>query len=244
MTEPKRPRHRMVDRVAAILELTARSDGMTLTDISQKLDFPLSTTQGLVNGLTAAGYLDERDKRYSLGMAPYLLSAMAGRRPVEMVTQSEIDAIFEETGLITVLAIAVDQKVYYLRHAAEGMSFQYLTENFMPRNLLRTSSGWVLLAGMERRDLWSYLRSRPDTESKYVDDFLDAAEEISKTGICATPAVAEPSGGDGVSIAVQQDGHTVAAVGVIGATEEITARRDELIETLIKHRQKWNAATP
>lgn len=241
MTEPMRPRHRTVDRVAAILELVARSEGLTLTDIAQGLDYPLSTTQGLVNGLTATGYLDERDKRYTLGMAPYLINAMAGRRPIEVVNQSEIDAIFAETGLVTVLAIAVDERVFYLHHAAEGMSYRYLTENFLPRSLLRTSSGWVLLAGMERRDLWSYLRTRPEEQEGYVEAFLAAAGDIADTGVCASPAVAE-RGVDGVSVAVQQNGRTVAAVGVIGSHEEIAARREELVEVLLRRRRGWEAA--
>lgn len=238
MTESTRPRHRMVDRVAAILELVARSNGLTLTDISQNLGYPLSTTQGLVNGLTATGYLDERNKRYTLGMAPYLINAMAGRRPIELVTQAEIDEISEETGLITVLSIAVDERVFYLHSAAEGMSYQYLTENFLPRSLLRTSSGWVLLAGMDKRDLWSYLRNRPADQQEYVEAFLAAAEDIAATGICASPAVAE-KGVDGVSIGVEQDGHIVAAVGVIGSHEEISSRRDELVDVLKRHRRNW-----
>ena len=166
MTETTRPRHRMVDRVAAILELVARSgDGLTLTDISQQLGYPLSTTQGLVNGLTATGYLDERMKRYTLGMAPYLLNAMAGRRPIDVVTQADIDEIYRETGMITVLSIAVDGRVFYLRSKADGMTHQYLTENFLARSLIRTSSGWVLLSGFDKRDLWSYLKSLPGTIS-------------------------------------------------------------------------------
>ncbi|WP_018024658.1 IclR family transcriptional regulator [Corynebacterium ulceribovis] len=241
MTEPTRPRHRMVDRVAAILELVARSrDGLTLTDIAHQLDFPLSTTQGLVNGLTAAGYLDERTKKYTLGMAPYLINVMAGRRPIDVVSQAEIDAIFAETGLITVLSIAVDGRVFYLHHAAEGMTYEYLTENFLPRSLLRTSSGWVLLANMERRDLWTYLKSRPAEDAPYVTEFLNAAEEIATTGICASPAVAEKNV-DGVSIAVEQNGHAVAAVGVIGSGTEIAARRDELVDVLKRHRANWQA---
>lgn len=240
MTETTRPRHRMVDRVAAILELVARSgDGLTLTDISQQLGYPLSTTQGLVNGLTATGYLDERMKRYTLGMAPYLLNAMAGRRPIDVVTQADIDEIYRETGMITVLSIAVDGRVFYLRSKADGMTHQYLTENFLARSLIRTSSGWVLLSGFDKRDLWSYLKSLPGDDQPYIDAFLAQAGDIAETGICAAPGVAE-SNNDGVSIAVEQDGHVVASLGVIGSHEEIAARRDELVEALERRRPLWS----
>lgn len=230
----------MVDRVAAILELVARSgDGLTLTGIAQELGYPLSTTQGLVNGLTATGYLDERDKRYTLGMAPYLLNAMAGRRPVDAVSHAEIESIFAETGMVTVLSVAVGGRVFYLDHAAEGMTYQYLTENFLPRSLIRTSTGWVLLSRFDRRDLWAYLKSLSPEDQPYVDAFLAQAEDIAATGLCASPAVAE-AGVDGVSVAVEQDGHTVAALGVIGSREEIAARRDELVAVLERRRADWS----
>lgn len=59
----ERPRHRMIDRVAAIMELVARSgSGMTLTAVAKALDAPISSTQGLFNGLVAVGYLDERNR--------------------------------------------------------------------------------------------------------------------------------------------------------------------------------------
>src|SRR5699024_3294171 len=140
--------------------------------------------------------------------------------------------------IFAVLSIAVDERVFYLHSASEGMSYKYLTENFLPRSLLRTSSGWVLLAGMDKRDLWAYLKSRPADQQEYVDAFLAAAEDIAATGICASPAVAE-KGLDGVSIGVEQDGHIVAAVGVIGSHAEISARREELVAVLERHRGNW-----
>lgn len=236
MTETIRPRHRMVDRVAAILELVARSkEGLTLTDIAHTLKFPLSTTQGLVNGLTATGYLDETNKHYTLGMAPFLLNFMAGRRMVNVPTE-ELDAIHEETGLITVLAIPVGGRLFYLKTVGESMRYQYLTENFLPRSLLRTSAGWVLMSRFEKRELWTYLSSVASEEKKFVDAFLANAEEIAETGVCATPRVAEGGDVDGVSVAVEENGNTVAAVCVFGRPDDVAERRDELVNILLKHR--------
>ena len=70
----------MIDRVAAILELVARSGaGLTLTAVAKALNAPVSSVHGLLNGLVAVGYLDERDRIYTLGTAPYLLNGIAGR---------------------------------------------------------------------------------------------------------------------------------------------------------------------
>lgn len=236
MTETIRPRHRMVDRVAAILELVARSDeGLTLTDIANTLDYPLSTTQGLVNGLTATGYLDERKKRYTLGMAPFLLNAMAGRRMVN-VPHEELEAIHKETGLITVVALPVGGRLYYLDTVGESMRYQYLTENFLPRSLLRTSAGWVLMSRFDKRELWSYLNSARPEDQVFVDDFLANAAEIARTGVCASPKIAEGGEVDGVSVAVEENGETVGAVCVFGRPETVAQRRDELVDILLKHR--------
>ncbi|ASE56170.1 MULTISPECIES: helix-turn-helix domain-containing protein [Corynebacterium] len=240
MTETVRPRHRMVDRVAAILELVARSnEGLTLTDIAHTLNYPLSTTQGLVNGLTVTGYLDESNKRYTLGMAPFLLNVMAGRRMVNVPT-AELEAIHNETGLITVLALPVGGKLFYLKTVGESMRYQYLTENFLPRSLLRTSAGWVLMSRFEKRELWSYLNSARPEDQVYVDDFLRQAGEIAETGVCAAPGIAEGGGVDGVSIAVEEDGATVAAVCVFGRPEKIAENKDELVEILKRHRGAHN----
>ncbi|MCU1513329.1 MAG: IclR family transcriptional regulator, partial [Microbacteriaceae bacterium] len=68
----------MVDRVAVILDAVARSrQGLTLTELSKAADAPVSSTQGLVNGLVATGFLEERSRSYILGTAPYLLNLLA-----------------------------------------------------------------------------------------------------------------------------------------------------------------------
>ena len=232
---PERPRHRMVDRVAAILEAVARSgEGMTLTAIAKSLDAPVSSTQGLVNGLVATGYLNERERVYTLGTAPYLLNVIAGRPPVTHVPHSALEGINEETGMVTVLSAAVGDDLFYVDHVSSDPTYAYLAENRLRRSLLRTSAGWVLLAARGNRDLWAYLNARPEEDSSRVEAFLDALTEIRETGVCAAPGAAE-KGADGVSVAVAAAGQTIAAVGVIGSFEKIDERRDDLVEILRRH---------
>ncbi|MGW8591906.1 IclR family transcriptional regulator [Dietzia sp. NPDC055340] len=236
---PERPRHRMVDRVASILEAVARSgSGMTLTAIAKALGAPVSSTQGLVNGLVATGYLDERDRVYTLGMAPYLLNVIAGRPPVTQVPHDALEAINEETGMVTVLSAAVGDDLFYVDHVSSDPAYAYLAENRLRRSLLRTSAGWVLLAARENRDLWAYLNARPEADSGRVEAFLEALAQIRETGICAAPHAAE-KGADGVSVAVTERGGTIAAVGVIGSRAEIDERRDDLVEILGRHVATW-----
>lgn len=237
MTQPDdaaaktRARHRTVDRIAAILEYAARSrSGVTLSEIAKDLAAPVSSIQGLVNGLVATGYLDEHARRYSLGSAPYLLNRLAGRQPVSTVTHAGLEAIHERSGLTTVLSIAVGGNVLYVDYCGSDPRFAYLAENYVRRSLIRTSSGWVLLAGMEKRDLWAYLRSVGAEEEHLVDRFFAALPEIEATGICASPNASEED--DGVSIAIRENGKTVAAIGMISTPTVIAEQRESLVGIL------------
>lgn len=242
MTEPtgapRRARHRTVDRIAAILEFAARShDGTTLSEIAKNLAAPVSSVQGLVNGLVAAGYLDEQDRRYHLGSAPYLLNRLAGRQPVATVSHADLETIHRRTGLTTVLSIAVGPNVFYVDYCSTDPRFAYLAENYLQRSLIRTSAGWVLLAGWEKRDLWAYLRGLAEPDLPLVDRFFAALPAIEDTGVCAAPGASEH--GDGVSVAVREQGRTVAAVGVISTADEIARRSAELASALTEAARSW-----
>lgn len=235
----ERPRHRMVDRVAAIMELVARSgSGMTLTAVAKALDAPISSTQGLLNGLVAVGYLDERNRVYTLGTAPYLLNVIAGRPPVTSVTHEQLEALHSQTGLTTTLSTDVGDDLFYVDFVSSDPHYAYLAENKLRRSLLRTSSGWLLLADRERRDVWAYLNSRPREDAEYVDRFLAALDDLIDTGVCRAPGVAV-DGGDGVSVALRERGRTIATVGVIGSRTEILARKDELASACLEHATSW-----
>lgn len=236
---PERPRHRMVDRVAAIMELIARSQtGLTLTGVAKALDAPVSSTQGLLNGLVAVGYLDERDRVYTLGTAPYLLNVIAGRPPVTNVSRAQLEALHAETGLTTALSTDVGDDLFYVDHVSSDPHYAYIAENRLRRSLLRTSAGWLLLADRERRDIWAYLNTRPAHEADIVEKFLRSLDELRETGVCVAPRVAV-DGGDGVSVALRERGRTIATVGVIGRADVIAERRNDLAATCLRYAHEW-----
>ncbi|WP_435121141.1 IclR family transcriptional regulator [Amycolatopsis thermoflava] len=235
-----RKRHRMVDRVAAILELAARNpDGLTLTELARNLEAPVSSIQGLVNGLVATGYLDERERRYHLGTAPYLLNLIAGRHMVTRVAHDQLEAVHAETGLTTLLSVVVGRDVFYIDSCASEPRYDYLAKNYIRRALIRTSSGWVLLAGLSRRDLWAYLSALPSEDEPKVERFLARLDEIQETGVCAAPGISDVA--DGVAVAVREGGRTVAAVSVVGPPDEIRDRRDDLVKVLLDHQARWDS---
>jgi DNA-binding IclR family transcriptional regulator len=222
----------MIDRVATILDLAARSrHGITLTEFARELGAPVSSIQGLVNGLAATGYLGEHDRRYVLGPAPFLLTRLAGRLPVTIVSHDDLAAMHAETGMTAVLAIVVGSDVYYVDYAS------YLAEGFVRRSLIRTSGGWVLLAGMERRDLWAQLAALPPDDAALIGRFLEELPQIQRDGLAVAPGASAEA--NGVSVAVTEDGKTVAAVGLVGDHREVDQRKLELIAVLDRHRAQW-----
>ncbi len=228
----------MIDRVATILDLAARSrHGITLTEFARDLDAPVSSIQGLVNGLAATGYLDERDRRYMLGPAPFLLTRLAGRLPVTTVSHDDLAAMHEETGMTAVLAIVVGSDLYYVDFASTDPRYAYLAEGFVRRSLIRTSAGWVLLAGMERRDLWAQISALPPDDADLVERFLGELPQIQRDGLAVAPGVSAEA--DGISAAVTEDGKTVAAAGILGDPREVSQRKEELIEVIVRHRAQW-----
>ncbi|WP_240938009.1 helix-turn-helix domain-containing protein [Nocardioides sp. JQ2195] len=236
-----RPRHRMVDRVAGILETVARSEnGLSLTEIARQVDAPLSTCQGLVNGLVATGYLDEKARSYRLGVAPYLLNLLAGRGAVNRVDHQDLVDLHAETGMTAIITVAVGQDQVYIDHCSTDPSTAYLAESYMRRSLIRTSSGWILLADYEQRDLWAYLQGLPDVDAGRVESLLEHLPEIRRSGICAIPHVAENPDSDGISVALREGNRTVAAVGVVGPHAILAQRRDEIVETLQRHAARWH----
>lgn len=229
----------MIDRMAALLEAAARSrDGLTLSELARAVDSPVSSTQDLVNGLVATGYLDETGRRYTLGPAPYVLNLIVDRPAVSVVPHEDLVRLHEQTGLTAVLAVAVGKFVYYIDHSSADTRFAYLAENRVRRSLLRTSSGWVLLAHMDRRDLWSHLQEAPADEQERIDDFLDEMPRILESGVCAT--VKSSDVGDGVAIAVREAGRVVAAVTLVGTREEIDPQRAHLADLLRTAAARWH----
>lgn len=230
-TQSNRPGHRTVDRVAALLEAAARSrEGLTLTELARIIESPTSSAQGLVNGLVSTGFLIEDGRRYRLGAAPYLLVLISGRPVVSTVRHEDLVALHDASGLTAVTAITVGPDVYYIDHSGADHRFAYLAENRVRRPLLRTSSGWVLLAHLDRRDLWSHLQAAGPEDQARVEDFLAEMPRILETGVCATPKSSGTD--DGVACAVHEDGRVVAAVALVGTREEIDPRRAELAELL------------
>lgn len=213
---------------------------MTLTELAGQIGAPLSSTQGLANGLVATGYLIERNRTYRLGPAPFFLTRLAGASPVDVVTHQHLEEIHAATGHTVVLAIAVGDSLYYVDHVAESARYSYLAENFVKRSLIRASSGWILLSGMTRRDLWSYLSALPAEDEPYVDEFLDSLTKIQTEHIVVAPAISA-SGIEGIATSVSAEDEIIGSVAVIGDHDEILHDSELITSILLDYRGRWTS---
>jgi DNA-binding IclR family transcriptional regulator len=221
------------------MEAAARSrSGLTLTELASRVDAPLSSTQGLANGLVATGYLIERGRTYYLGPAPFFLTRLAGASPVDAVSHEHLEEIHTATGHTVVLAIAVGDSLYYVDHVAESARYSYLAENFVKRSLIRASSGWILLSGMTRRDLWSYLSTLAAEDEPYAGEFLDSLTRIQRDHIVVAPAVSA-SGIEGIATSVTAEQEVIGSVAVIGDHDEILRDADKITSILLEYKERW-----
>lgn len=237
-----RPHHRTVDRISVILETVARATApMGLSEIAAAVGAPVSSTQSLVNGLTASGYLDEVDRGYRLGLAPYLLATLAGSRPVDQVTHRMLETVVAGTGAVAVVAVLIGGNVFYIDYAVDDPDYAYLAQNRLRRSPLETSAGWVLLAGLGEEETWRRLSDDEATGSgrELVNAFEKAYPDIRATGECRAPGVAS-NGADGVAVSVTDRGQVVAAVSLIAGEGHVRAHAGEMLTRLRECRGQWD----
>jgi len=237
-------KHRMIARMAEILELAAReSEGLSLTDIAQRLSAPVSSVQSLVNGLVETGYLTRSGRKYHLGPAPYVLHLIAQRPPIRVVRHSDLEALHEATGLTAYLGINLAGRAIYLDHVTGDAAFAYLAETHAPRPLLRTAVGRVLLANMDKRLLFEVLRNADEQDQPLVEPFLQEIPAIREAEYAVTRGLAATDHWS-VAAPVRENGKTVAAVGLTGTPEEMKDDLDRLGVLLREHAQLWGDRVP
>ncbi|WP_019631453.1 IclR family transcriptional regulator [Actinomadura atramentaria] len=230
--------HRTIDRVTRILEIvSARPQGMTLTELSREMDAPKSSIQGFVYGLVHTGFLEEHERRYFLGPAPYVLTLRANRLPARTVAHSDLVGLHERTGCSVLLGVKVGQNVVYVDEVGDTSGLQFVAYTRRHRPVLRTAAGKALLAFLDDRELHELLAVHPDQDG--IGPFLAEVDEIRRTGF----VINEQSPVEGVTAVAapvrDRAGHVVAAVTLAGPVEENAHRRAELGAVLREATARW-----
>jgi DNA-binding IclR family transcriptional regulator len=230
---PRRPPHRTVERIAAILEAAANSaDGLTLTQLAVGLGAPVSSIQKLVNGLVAAGYLDEDEHRFVLGPAPHVLSVRSGRVPVRSVSHEDLVELSAAAGGPVLLAVRVGDNAVYVDWTGTDEPFDYALSRTLRSGLDRTAAGRVLLAHLPERDRRAVVAAilGDDTESAVA--LLEDLERTRARGYAVVDSDHVMRSVAAVAVPVVERGRTVAALSLAAPSDVVSARLGEYVALL------------
>src|ERR1700754_1188454 len=150
-----------VDRALLVLEILATLGQAGVTEIAVELGVHKSTASRLIAVLESRGYVEQASQRgkYRLGFAiARLARAGSGQLDLVKVSQDVCDTLAPEVGETTNLAILDGARIVNIAEAIgpEQISLRTWIGQSCPAHA--TSSGKVLLAGLESADVRDRLR--------------------------------------------------------------------------------------
>lgn len=231
-------RHRTIDRVTQILEEVVYNPGMTFAELARSLDAPKSSVYGFIQGLLAAGWLYEDNRRFYLGPAVYGLTMASGQIRAGLVTQADLDALHQAAGVTVFLGVQAGDNLIYVAEAGSDTLTGYAARTNIRRTLLETAGGKALLAAMPETQRNAYLRRRPADDRQLVEQFLAEFGAIAKTRVARNTV----RGGVRSALATtitNKGGEIVAEVTLVGPSAEVLSRDAELATLLLEHVDAW-----
>jgi DNA-binding IclR family transcriptional regulator len=235
----RRPRHRTVDRVAAILEAAACRDGLSLTQLALRVGAPVSSIQKLVNGLVAAGYLTEADRRFRLGPAPYVLSLRAGRPLIRSLRQADLAELSGDVEAPVLVAVRVGDDAVYVDWSGTDEPFDFALSARLRTPLLATAAGRVLFAYLPERDRREHVTiAHPDDPAAAVDALAEA-ERIRRDGRVVGASGPLLPDASAVAVPLWEHGEVVAAVSVADHGDSGSDRLTEIADALVRAARRW-----
>ena len=153
-----------LDRTFDILELLAGAQGgVSLTEISQRLELHKSTVYRLLAALRKRGYIEQSEKRgaYRLGLE-FLHLCSQYLNSLELKTEAEphLRRLSQVTGQTVFLAIHQGGEVVYIDKVEQFNSLRKYSVIGQRRPLHCTSLGKALLLGLSEAEIAGYCAGR------------------------------------------------------------------------------------
>jgi DNA-binding IclR family transcriptional regulator len=239
--DKRRPHHRSIDRVAAMLgAATTDPRGLTLTELSRAVGAPLSSTQKLAYGLVASGFLDERDGRYTIGPLSAVLERRSGRNSIQGFDHGTLTALNVRTGAGALLVVRVGDDAVNIDTVGLSDSAAFADATRWRHPLPSTAGGRVLLAHMPERPRreWAAENLREDPERTMT--LLDELDSIRAAGVAIGPSGPLRPDLESVAVPLFRAGEVVAAVALtqprVGERRTLDELREALIDATADHR--------
>ena len=226
-------------RAFAILELfELERRPLSLTEVTQALGYPTSSTAALLKSLVVTGYLEfDRARR---AYRPTMRIAVLGQWVHEgLFGEGAILAaahrLHAETSLTVVLAAQSDLHAQYLHlvHSSEPLKAMVTPGQLRP--LASSGMGLVLLSAQSDAEVRrlvrriNYLRRDGAVDQA---DLLVRLHEVRARGYAFSKDAVSPGFGLIGVLAPRQADARQLAIGVTGRSEELTAREAELVSGL------------
>ncbi|AHK34575.1 transcriptional regulator [Rhodococcus opacus PD630] len=230
--------HRTIDRVTRILEEVVYNPGMTFAELSRALDAPKSSVHGFIRGLVAAGWLHQDNNRFYIGPALHGLTLASGHLRAGSVTDADLQALHEATGVTVFLGVQAGDNLIYVSEIGADLLAGFGARKNIRRRLLETAGGKALLADQPASQMDSYLRRCGSDEAALVDTFLSEYDEIKRTRVARNTL----HGGTRFALATvvrNKAGKPVAEVTLVGASADMLPREQELRKLLLDHVDGW-----
>jgi DNA-binding IclR family transcriptional regulator len=231
--------HRTVERVTRILETVVYRPGITLAELARTLEAPKSSVYGFVRGLLATGWLYEQDHHFYLGPAVYGLTVASGHIRAGMVTQGDLGALYQETGVAALLGVQAGDHLVNIAEGGGDSLTLFAARSNIRRPMLATAGGKALLAARPDGERNAFLRRHMAEDRDRVDAFLVEYAEIRRTRIATN--VTQRGARFALATTVRnQAGEAVASVTLVGPTVEVQPRAEELAQVLLRHVDSWS----
>jgi DNA-binding IclR family transcriptional regulator len=231
-------------RVLEIFEFFAhRHAPATVSEITQALGFPLSSTSVLLKSLRSLGYLDHdpRTREY----APTIRFAVLGTWIFEHFFAEEggiprlMDELQAETGETIVLAMQHDIHVDYIRILQSIRPVRFHIRPGARRPIHLPAAGKVLLAQLPDAEIGAVLRrvnaARGESPALPLPPFLAEMAGIREQGFARSEGAVVPDTAMLAMALPVAPGHRPLAIGVSGPLARMREEAGSILRLLRRH---------
>ena len=151
---------KLVARTLGLFECYAdRGEPLSLTELSQGLQAPMSSTLALVRTLVARGYLYQTRKRtyYPTKKLTIMCSSIDAKDPILDILRPYLVRLRDESGETAVLGTREDLQVIYLDSEHSFQAIRYTAQAGEARSLHANSLGKALLSVLDGEELLEVL---------------------------------------------------------------------------------------
>jgi IclR family acetate operon transcriptional repressor len=230
-------------RGLTVLGVLARGEGITLKDLAQATDLPLTTAHRLIGTLLAQGFAQADPDRgtYTVGVEAFRvgMAFLAVRKLVE-IARPHLKTLLDATGETANLALLEDDAIIY---AAQAESHLPVRAFFRPgrRTPLAVSAvGKACLAALpadERAARLAGLTLNPPTPKAAATlDILALQIDAARRAGFAVDDEEQSIGMRCIGAAILDErGHPVGGVSISGPTARLTDERMDKLSAQVKH---------